>query len=215
MNDFERIPPEFDAVKDNNETILWIGQPKLVPFLAQGIPFLIFGCLWGVFDLAFFGNIFSFGGGMMGGFNVFLTIFMLFHLFPFYGSFLNMLRLVLVYKNTRYAYTNKRLMFRTGFFGIDFKAVDYDKIQNIEVNVNPLEKLFNVGSVKAFTGEFVSSRDHGTRPVYSTFQAIEEPYEVFKAIKQVSVDIKTDMNYPNNLRPEENNGYNTTYKPKP
>jgi membrane protein YdbS with pleckstrin-like domain len=211
MTNFDRIPPEFDAVKDDDETILWIGKPKREPFLAQGIPFLIIGCLWGAFDYFFF---LRFTGFMPGGIGGIATIFILFHMFPFYAGILNMLRLVLVFKNTSYAYTNKRLMFRTGFFGIDFKSVDYDRIQNIEVNVNPLEKMFNVGTIKAFTGEYASSRDHGTRPIYNEFKAIEDPYEVFKAIKQTSVDIKTDWNYPNNLRPEANDGYKTKYKPK-
>lgn len=212
MSDFENIPQEFDAVKDDDETIFWVGRPKQVPFLAQGIPFLIVGLVWLFFDSFFIMGIGSVGAAFdgMGGF---LAVFFLFHLAPFWLSLANMLRLLLVYKNTRYAYTNKRMMFRTGFFGIDFKAVDYDKIQNLEVNVGPLEKLFNVGSIRAFSGQFASNGEHGTRAVFDCFKAIDDPYGVFKAIKKVSVDIKTDWNYPNNLRPEENSGYKTTYKP--
>lgn len=208
MDQFDRLPPEFDAVKDNDETIYWTGQPKFVPFLAKGIPFLIIGLLWGAFDLFFLMNMMSIGGAQP-----FIWIFMLLHLFPFYGSILNMFRLALVHQNTFYAITSKRLMLRTGFFGIDFKAVDYDKIQNLEVNVGPLEKLFNVGTIRAFTGEYAHTKN-GTRPLFNEFIAIEEPYEVFKQIKQVSVDIKTDWNYPNKLRPEDNPGYNTKYTPK-
>lgn len=208
MDQFDRLPPEFDAVKDNDETIYWTGQPKFIPFLAKGIPFLIIGLLWGAFDLFFLMNMMSIGGAQP-----FIWIFMLLHLFPFYGSILNMFRLALVHQNTFYAITSKRLMLRTGFFGIDFKAVDYDKIQNLEVNVGPLEKLFNVGTIRAFTGEYAHTKN-GTRPLFNEFIAIEEPYEVFKQIKQVSVDIKTDWNYPNKLRPEDNPGYNTKYTPK-
>jgi len=206
--DMNQLPPEFDAVKDDDEVIYWTGQPEFIPFLARGIPFLIFGLLWGAFDFFFFMQVFSFGG-----FQGFLTIFMLLHLFPFYGSILNMIRLVLVHRNTHYAITNKRLMLRSGFFGIDFKALDYDRIQNLEVNVGPLERMFNVGSIRAFTGEMMHSRN-GSRQIFSEFTAIHEPYEVFKQIKQVSVDIKTDWNYPNKLRPEDNPGYNTKYQPK-
>lgn len=202
------LPTEFDKVKDNDETILWSGQPAVVPFLAQGIPFLIFGLMWGAFDYFFFMKFISFGG-----MQTFIVLFMLLHMFPFYGSILNMVRLILVHHNTYYAVTNKRLMLRTGFFGIDFKAIDYDKIQNLEVNINPLEKLLGVGSIRAFTGEISNTRN-GTRPLFNEFSAIEDPYEVFKQIKQVSVDIKTDWNYPNKLRPEENPGYNTKYTPK-
>lgn len=208
MDQFDRLPPEFDAVKDNDETIYWTGQPKFVPFLAKGIPFLIIGLLWGAFDLFFLMNMMSIGGGQP-----FIWIFMLLHLFPFYGSILNMFRLALVHQNTFYAITSKRLMLRTGFFGIDFKAVDYDKIQNLEVNVGPLEKLFNVGTIRAFTGEYAQTKN-GTRPLFNEFIAIDEPYEVFKKIKQVSLDIKTDWNYPNQLRPEGNPGYNSKYTPR-
>lgn len=208
MQTVDKLPPEFETVKDDDESIYWTGQPELVPFLARGIPFLIFGLFWGAFDYFFFMRFFSFGG-----MQTFIILFMLLHLFPFYGSIINMIRLILVHHNTYYAYTNKRLMMRSGFFGIDFKAIDYDKIQNIEVNVNPLEKLFNVGSVRAFTGEFIQTKN-GSRPVFSEFSSIHDPYEVFKQIKQVSVDIKTDWNYPNKLRPDENPGYNTKYTPK-
>lgn len=211
MEPFDTIPPEFEAVKDQDETILWSGKPEFVPFLTKGIPFLIMGLAWGAFDLFFISGIFNAPFGF-GGFQPILAIFMLFHLFPFYGSILNMIRLVLVHRNTVYALTNKRVMLRSGFFGIDFKAIDFDKIQNLEVNVSPFEKLFNVGSIRIFSGEY-RRNENGTSALYNTFIAIHNPYEVFRQIKQVSLDIKTDMNYPNQLRPEDNPGYKTKYRP--
>lgn len=211
-------PIEFDTIKNENETIIWVGKPKLVPFMAQGIPLLIFGMGWGAFVYFFFQKT-SFLGGFegidrLGQMSTLIKAFLILYLFPVYGSVLNMLRLILVYKNTRYAYTNQHLMFKTGFFGIDFKVVDYDKIQNIEVNVGPLEKLFHVGTMRIFSGELSRSNNQGIRPIYFIFKAIDEPYDVFKAIKQISLDIKTDWNYPNKLRPDENDGYPTKYTPK-
>jgi hypothetical protein len=209
MTSFEQIPAEFDAVKDYDETILWSGKPTFIPFLAQGIPFLLFGLMWGAFDSIFFLGIFS---GGFGGMSWFLMPFMLFHLFPFYGSILNMFRLALVFRNTRYAITTKRVMIRSGFFGIDFKAIDFDKIQNLEVNVGPLEKLYNVGSIRIFSGQIIHTKN-GTRDGSDIFKAIQDPYAVFKQLKQVSMDIRSDLNYPNQMRPDENPGYKTTYKP--
>jgi len=198
------LPPQFDAVKDKDENFIWIGKPVFLPFILSGVPFLIFGLLWGAFD--YFGFIRNMPAKMAG----FAIPFFAIHLFPFYGSILNMLRLVLVHGNTCYAITNKRLMMRSGFFGIDFKAIDYDKISDVEVTVNPLENMFGVGTVQAFSGRTSSK---GTR-LYDSFIAVGNPYEVFKKIKEVSVDVKTDWNYPNKLRPEENPGYRTRYKPK-
>jgi hypothetical protein len=43
---------------------------------------------------------------------------------------------------------------------------------------------------------------------------ISDPYEVFKRVKHMSLDIQTDIAYPNALRPDENPGYNTEYDSK-
>jgi uncharacterized membrane protein YdbT with pleckstrin-like domain len=199
----QNIPPQFESVRDDDENILWLGKPSFIPFLSTGIPFLIIGLLWGAFDY------FAFIRHMKKNMPDFFIPFFALHLFPLWGSVLNMARLVLVYNNTSYSITNKRLMMRSGFFGIDFKAVDYDKIEDIQVTVNPLENLFGVGTIRAFSGS-VSNR--GGR-IYDRFIAIANPYEVFKKIKEVSVAIKTDWNYPNALRPPENPGYKTKYDP--
>lgn len=104
-------------------------------------------------------------------------------------------------------------MMRTGFIGTDFKSIDYDKISDIEVTVNVVERAFNVGTIKFFSGR-TQTDDGVTSKLYDRWEAIPNVYEVFKKVKQVSVDIKTDYNYPNALRPEINPGYNTKYDRK-
>ncbi len=199
----QNIPPQFEAVRDQDESMLWIGKPVFVPFLCSGIPFLVIGLIWGAID--YFGFIRNMPANMAR----FAIPFFALHLLPFWASILNMARLYLVFNNTCYAITNKRLLMRSGFFGIDFKAIDYDKIADIEVNVGPIENLFGVGTIQAFSG---SSGDGRRRPC-DQFVAIANPYEVFKQIKKVSVDIKTDWNYPNAMRPAENPGYQSKYDP--
>ncbi|NLW47537.1 MAG: PH domain-containing protein [Firmicutes bacterium] len=200
--------PQFEAVRDSDEQILWTGKPVLIPFILSGIPSLIMGLIWGILGLSFFG-VFS-KNQLMGEMSTFITVFFIIHMFPCWGSILNLLRLFLVYSNTCYAYTNKRLMMRSGFWGTDFKAVDYDKIADLTVTVNPIENIFGVGTVSAFTGNMASREMR----IYDRFLAIKNPYEVFKQIKELSVDVKTDWNYPNALRPETNLGYRTKYDPR-
>lgn len=202
LTDF-RLPQQFEAVRDKDEEILWVGRPAFLPFMLSGIPFLLFGLLWGAFD--YFGFIRHMPKEMSG----FTIPFFLLHLFPFYGSILNMFRLALVHHNTFYAITNKRLMLRSGFFGIDFKVIDYDKISDLQVTVNPLENLLGVGTIKAFSG-----RMNQNTALYDKMIGIRQPYDVFRRIKEVSVDIKTDWNYPNAIRPETNPGYRTKYERK-
>ena len=41
---------------------------------------------------------------------------------------------------------------------------------------------------------------------------IEKPYFFLNKLQKITLDIKTDIHYPNDLRPSENHGYNTKYK---
>lgn len=104
-------------------------------------------------------------------------------------------------------------MMRSGFIGTDFKTIDYDKIFDIEVTISFVEKIYNVGSIKFFSGRTQTDEGYTTK-LYDSWSAIENPYEVFKMVKQTSVNIKTDLNYQNTLRSDTNPGYNTKYDPK-
>ncbi len=202
MNTDYNLPRAFEAVKDADEEIHWLGKPNFWAFITRGIPFLCIGLIWGAID--YFGFIRNMDGEMAG----FAIPFFALHLFPFWASILNMVRLFLVHGNTYYAFSNKRLMMRSGFWGTDFKVIDYDKISDLEVNVNPIENSLGVGTIQAFSGR-VSNK--GGR-IYDKFIGIKDPYAVFKKLKEVTVDIKTDWNYPNAMRPKTNPGYETKYE---
>lgn len=193
----------FEKILDDNENIYWIGKPLKTPFIITGLPFLFFGIIW--FCIDYFGFIQHMDSNMSG----FTIPFFILHLMPFWLSVLNIIRLLLVHSNTYYCYTDKRVIMRSGFWGTDFKLIDYDKISDIEVNVNPIENIYTVGTIKFYSGR---SNSNGNQ-ITDNFIAIANPYEVLKKIKQISLDVKTDFNYPNDLRPESNRGYNTKYKP--
>jgi hypothetical protein len=138
-------------------------------------------------------------------------LFYLFGLIPLLKGLYDILERVLSYSNTAYAYSDKRVMMRTGFIGTDFKIIDYDKISDVEVSVNVVERMYNVGTIRFFSGR-TKTDENNTTKLYDCWHSIENPYEVFKLVKQVSIDIKTDISYPNALRPETNPGYNTSYQ---
>lgn len=198
----------FDQVRDNNENVLWAGRPAFLPFLASGMPFLVIGLIW--FSIDFFGFIrpMLLGKGHTApGFTGFMIPFFALHLFPFWGSVLNLLRLFLVHKNTAYAITSRRVMFRGGFWGINFESIDFDQITDLQVNIGPIESSIGVGTISIYTAAPVANRT----PLSKRFIGVTEPYDVFKEIKKVSLDVKTDFEYPNKLRPGTNSGYNTAY----
>lgn len=174
------LPEAFQAIRDKDEKFLWVGKPARIPFLVSGIPFLIFGTIWFSFD--YFGFIRHMGGksGIPLGFAV---PFFALHLFPFWASILNMLRLFLVVGNTYYAVSPKRLLLRSGFWGTDFTTIDFDQIANLEVTVNPIENVYGVGTIVAMPR--VTFNGSRTRAL-TRLVGVKNPYDVFKLLKQAS-----------------------------
>jgi len=200
--------PEFESIKDDNEEILWTGKPKFIPFIfggfLGGVATLAIAVIWILTARSF---------GAKSADNSF-SFFWLFGLIPLIVGVFTFLKKILSFHNTLFAYSDKRVMMRTGFIGTDFKTIDYDKISDIEVTVGIVEKMYNVGTIRFFSGRTQTNDDGHTTKLYDSWSAIENPYEVFKMVKQTSIDIKTDFNYPNSLRPDTNPGYNTKYDPK-
>jgi hypothetical protein len=194
----------LNQILDKDETVLWTGRPHAAPFFASGIPFLIFGLCWGAFD--YFGFIRHMGSGK-GEMPMFLIPFFALHLFPLWLALANFIRLPIVYRNTVYALTNRRVIIQGGFWGLSFQSIDYDQIQETTVSVGPIEKMVGCGSVRIFSGRTSAKGAN----IFDSFTGIDHPYDVYKQLKQVSVDIKTDWNYPNALRPAQNPGYTTEY----
>ena len=122
---------------------------------------------------------------------------------------------VLVYKHTHYAITNKRVLFQSGLIGRDFQMVDFDQVTNADVNVGLIDKLFSKSSgsiLIASAGTLTYTRQGQVQKPY-TLSHIKDPYEVFKFFKKVSHDVKTDIQYPNEYRPQNNPGYKSGYDP--
>lgn len=197
--------PDFASVIQPGEEILWRGKPVFWPFVLHAVPMLAFGAAWGTFDGALLSKAFL---AAQGDFDPFLLAFALIHGFPAWGSLLYAAYLVLVHKSTLYAYSNRRLLLRSGVVGTRFKSIDYDRIQELDVTVGIFERFFGVGTVRAYAGR---SSARGAR-LYDQFVSIADPYAVYRAIKGVELDGKTARRYPNALRPAVNPGYQPELK---
>ena len=64
------------------------------------------------------------------------------------------------------------------------------------------EKMRNVGSV------IITTSSGNVVSLYS----IASPYELYKTINKVYMDVRSDIAYPNAYRPAQNPGYHTEYK---
>ena len=100
--------------------------------------------------------------------------------------------ITIYYKNLYFAYTNKRLIIRTGIFGVDYRSLDMAMIGAIDVNVSLLDKLLqkNTGNIifGSMASPMLSGGKNGTN-VYK-FSHIVAPYESYKEIKNVIEDFK-------------------------
>jgi len=90
-------------------------------------------------------------------------------------------------RNTYYVYTNKRVIIRTGIFGVDYKSLDIDKIGAVDVYVSLIDKIVrNTGTIRFGSA---SSPINGQTTSYM-FAHIKEPYKVCKEIKNYMEEIK-------------------------
>jgi membrane protein YdbS with pleckstrin-like domain len=167
---------EFDQIKDKDERILWTERPKLVPYLFTGTggAFLMiaFSIAWIVFSL----NAKMENGSSPG-------YFWLFGLISFLQGAYIFGKKLFSYNKTVFAFSNKRIMIRSGIFSSSFKIINYDKIVDMEVKVNMIEKMYKVGSILFFSGQ-TKTDDGNTHKLYDRWEAIPEPYEIFKKVKE-------------------------------
>ena len=164
---------KFDPVRNGNESFVWSGRPAFVPFVMSGLPFLLFGMLWGAFD--YFGFIRHMSAKEAG----FAIPFFAIHLAPCYGSVFYMLYLVFSHKNVAYAASDQRVIIRSGLFGIDYKSIDYKGVISMDVSVGPIENMLGAGSIRIDAGR----RGSKGSIQYENITGISEPYDVFKQLQ--------------------------------
>lgn len=88
--------------------------------------------------------------------------------------------LAIYYKNNYFAYTNKRLIIRSGIVGVDYKSLDMSMIGMVNVYVSLLDKIVHKNTGTLTFGSIAS----GTNGISNTrFPDISEPYETCKEIK--------------------------------
>ncbi len=199
-----------DIKKNKVEDILTEGEKILVSLVPNRKVFMLesffkglpLALIWGVFDGIFISFIFSNNlYEQIGPFVVGIIFFFLIHLIPVWLYIGNIIKRLAGYKNINYYLTNKRIIVRSGIIGIDYKFLFYPDIATVNVKVGIFDRMFKVGDV------YIRS---ATQAI--CLEDIDNPYQYSSRIQQVINDIKSDISFPNDLRPKENHGYNTDYK---
>ncbi len=199
---------------DSNEYQLWEGKPEKVTYIIGNPVMYVVALVWGAFDFAFIGMMFGVGGGLPMGFGLFMIPFFLLHLMPVWIAVGGPIYRAINWNYIHYVLTDKRIYIQSGIIGRDINVVEFMAISEPEVNVGLIEKLRGCGTIRLTPGVYRDRQGNQRTTNKGALLHIEDPYNVYKRIKQMSVDIKSDIHYPNALRPEENPGYNTKYEPK-
>ncbi len=171
------LSSEFDQIKDKDERILWTERPKFVPYMFTGtgpaFMLIVFSVVWVIIALNFKQEEGSSTNNWL----------FLFSIIPLLQGIYIFGKKLFSHSKTVYAFSNKRIMIRSGIVSSSFKVVNYDKIVDMEVTVNMIEKMYKVGSIRFFSGQ-TKTNDGSTHKLYDRWEAIPEPYEIFKKVKE-------------------------------
>ena len=96
---------------------------------------------------------------------------------------------------TVFAVTNKRILIRTGYIGVDYISLDYTMLGAVTVNVSWIDKLLrkNTGSISF--GSMASPMVSNNVSKFN-FSYIKNPYETYREVKTI-IDSHKSKNIEN------------------
>lgn len=194
------------------ETLIWKAKPKKSAFVInKSITMAPFAILWLIFDSSFITMMFK--SDTPTEMLWFIIPFFALHLMPVWIWLANVLTANRKWKNTSYYVTDKRIIIENGFVAGNFQTIYYKDLTNVSLRLGVIDKMLGVGDIYLETagGNYVQN---GRNLVAQAFLDIENPQEIYPKLQKIVMDIQTDIEYPNALRPGENPGYNTKYEPK-
>ena len=185
-----------------NEKILWEGKPDGRSFvLGRMLQMMPIALIWLAFDGFAITMIVTQVRGVPWFLYLFFVVFFALHLTPVWIWIANIVSAFKRLKNTEYAFTDKRIIIKTGFFP-KFDSIYYSDVSSVNLHVGLFDRIFKVGDIVIHT---TSGGKHEV-------EDIDNPYFILERLQKITLDIKSDMQYPNDLRPETNHGYNTKYE---
>lgn len=195
-----------EDILDSEESVLLRIKPKKKAYVFNSF-FRMFpiALVWLIIDGGFIGGM-TYGmivGSIPLAVLAFIIPFFALHLMPVWIWIGGVVKASAGWKNIEYVFTEKRIILRSGVVGIDFVNIYYSDILGVNLKVGLIDRMFKVGDL------YISAKNQS-----EVLYDIENPYFILKKIQNIVIDIKTDIIFPNDLRPEANHGFRTKYRPK-
>ena len=187
MNELEELRKILDSdetialsIKPNKKRFTFLSIIGTIPLLLFSLPFLIVGILGLVGVIQFMqegGGVSLLGPGVMFGVGLLVTIIWI----------TNIASVFVRYKRCVYVVTNKRLIVRSGFVGVDYKSLELSQATAMTVRVDFLDKLVkpNTGTITFGSASMPMVTDRNGRVVPYAFAHIDDPYENYKKIQSL------------------------------
>ena len=178
----------FEKILDDDEKIVKVLKPHKGKFLFSvlltwGVSFLLFAIM-GILGILFPGE----------GMEVEL-IYLVIPIGLWVVSMLVVLLFALIYyKNLYYAYSNKRIIIRSGIFGVDFKSLDMSMIGAVNVYVSLIDKVLRKDTGSIMFGSTASPIGGQNAGAGYRYNHIKAPYETCKEIKSSIDAYKKNVN---------------------
>lgn len=100
---------------------------------------------------------------------------------------------VIYYNNLYFAYSNKRIIIRSGIFGVDYRTLDMSMVGAVNVSVSLLDKILKKNTGNISFGSTASPVVTSKASTYN-FTHIIAPYETCKEVKSYIDAYKKEIN---------------------
>ncbi len=172
----------IDEILSDDERLLWKGKPKKSAYVLNAfMRMLPFALIWLVIDVGFIIMLTQIGAELPTFAIVILCVFFAFHLLPVWIWISNVITANKAHKNLEYAFTDKRIIVKSGIIGIDFKNVYYNEISSVNLRVGLVDKMMKVGDI------YIKGLGNAT-----VLYDLENPYFITQKIQKIISDIKND-----------------------
>lgn len=191
----------IEEILDSDETLLLKQKPKKKAYIFNSIAkFLPLTLIWFLFDAGFICMLAFVEVPTMVW--AFVIPFFALHMAPVWIGIVNIVKAGKAWKNLEYAFTDRRIIVRSGIIGINLANVYYADIKGVNLRVGLFDRLFKVGDI------YITAAEQ-SQVLYD----LENAYFILNRIQKLVLDLKTDVYFPNDLRPKTNGGYKTKYRP--
>ena len=192
----------LDACLEENEQILWRGKPYKKSFILSSVFRLLpVALIFLLFDVSFIVMLCLFMDGMPWFVYIFIGVFFCFHLLPLWIWIAGIVSASKRQQKEEYAFTSKRIIIKQGLIGSTVLSIYYPSLTSVNLRIGLIEKLCKVGDIYIVANN-----------PKAVLEDIKDPYFIASRLQGIANDIKSDIYYPNDLRPKDNHGYDTQYK---